>query len=148
MRLSSINKNRRRAATIVEFAIVCVLCLMVFFGIIEYGRLMWVKQLLDNAAREGARYAVVHTHDKTTADVQNYVRSVMVNQDNHLGASITVYRVNPDTGANLGNWTDAGFGEAIAVQVTGTFRPLMPRMFFLPNSMTFTSRSVMYSEAN
>ena len=72
----------------------------------------------------------------------------MVRQDVQLGANITVFRVNPDTGANLGVWTDAGFGEAIAVQVTGTFRPLMPRLFFLPASMTFTSRSVMYSEAN
>ena len=54
MRLSSYNKNRRRGATIVEFAIVCILCIMAFFGIVEYGRLMYVKQLLDNAAREGA----------------------------------------------------------------------------------------------
>lgn len=148
MKLSSINRSRRRGATIVEFSIVCILCLMLLFGVIEYGRLMWVKQVMDNAAREGARFAVVHTHDKTTTEVQNYVRSVMVNQDNHLGASITVFKVNPATGANIGTWTDAGFGDAIAVQITGTFRPLLPRMFFLPTSMTFTSRSVMYSEAN
>jgi Flp pilus assembly protein TadG len=143
------NTHKRRGVAIYEFAIVCILCLMVLFGVVEFGRAIWIKQLMENAAREGARYAVVHTHDKTTADVQAYVRTVMVGQDLQLGATITVYKVNPNTGANLSNnWNDAGFGEAICVQVTGTFRPLLPKLLFLPSSISFTSKSVMYSEAN
>jgi len=140
--------TRRRGVTIVEFAIVCILCLMLLFGVIEYGRAMWLNQLMDNAAREGARYAVVHTNDLTTTDIQNYVKTVMVNQDVMLSANITVYKVNPATGANIGLWTDAGFGQAIAVQIDGTFKPLLPRLLWLPTSVPLTSKSVMYSEAN
>lgn len=149
MRLAHQNRAlRRRGVTVVEFAFVCTFCLMVFFGVFEYGRHLWIRQVMDNAAREGARFAVVHTNDRTTADIQNYVKSVMVGQDVQLAANIRVYKVNTSTGANTGAWDTAGFGEAICVQIDGAYRPLLPRLFFRTTSFTVTSKSVMYSEAN
>jgi len=51
--------TRKRAAAIVEFAIVLPLLLTVLFGIIQYGWVFMVRQTLQMAAREGARVAVL-----------------------------------------------------------------------------------------
>jgi len=45
-------------ATIVEFAIVLPLVLLLIFGIIEFGLLIYNKQILTNACREGGRAGV------------------------------------------------------------------------------------------
>jgi Flp pilus assembly protein TadG len=47
-----------RGATIVEFAIVLPLVLLLIFGIIDFGLLIYNKQILTNASREGARAGV------------------------------------------------------------------------------------------
>ncbi|TAK02453.1 MAG: pilus assembly protein [Chloroflexota bacterium] len=43
-----------------EFALVIPIFLLVLYGIIEFGRYVYTVQVLNNAAREGARYAIVH----------------------------------------------------------------------------------------
>jgi Flp pilus assembly protein TadG len=47
-----------RGATIVEFAIVLPVFLLLIFGIIDFGLLIYNKQILTNATREGARAGV------------------------------------------------------------------------------------------
>lgn len=51
-------QDLRRGAVIVEAALVVPLFLVLVFGIIEFGRVYHVYQVLTNAAREGARFAV------------------------------------------------------------------------------------------
>src|ERR1041385_1219822 len=56
-------KNSRtgeRGATMAEFAIISVVFFMIIFGIIEFGRLFYTHNALTDAARRGARYAVLH----------------------------------------------------------------------------------------
>ena len=43
-----------------EFALVAPIFFFVIFAIFEFGRSVYVTQVLANAAREGARYAIVH----------------------------------------------------------------------------------------
>ena len=43
-----------------EFAIISVVFFMIIFGIIEFGRLFYTHNALTDAARRGARYAVLH----------------------------------------------------------------------------------------
>jgi hypothetical protein len=54
--------GRRRGAgqALTEFALVVPFFLLVLYGIIEFGRYVYTVQVLNNAAREGARYAIVH----------------------------------------------------------------------------------------
>jgi Flp pilus assembly protein TadG len=47
-------------AAAVEFALILPVVLLLLFGIIEFGRAWNVKQVLTDAAREGARVAVVN----------------------------------------------------------------------------------------
>ena len=58
-----------------EFAIISVVFFMIIFGIIEFGRLFYTHNALTDAARRGARYAVLH--DKTAAD-RECVKKVVV----------------------------------------------------------------------
>jgi Flp pilus assembly protein TadG len=66
--------ERRSAATVVEAAVIMGVFLLLFFGLFEYCRLLYVRQVATNAVRDGARYAVVRTGDSTTtANVQDFV---------------------------------------------------------------------------
>lgn len=64
-------KLRRRdvGAAMVEFALVLPLMLLVIGGVVDFGRMLFTEVTLTNAAREGARAAVVST--ATTTDIQN-----------------------------------------------------------------------------
>jgi hypothetical protein len=53
-------KVRSRGQALAEFALVAPIFFLLLFGIIEFGRYVYNVQVLNNAAREGARYAVVH----------------------------------------------------------------------------------------
>lgn len=49
---------RQRAQALTEFALIAPLLLLVFFGIIDFGRLIYIQQTLNQAANEAARVAV------------------------------------------------------------------------------------------
>src|SRR5205807_1594103 len=74
----------RTAAVTVETALVLPIALLFILGIFEYGRYLMTMQLMNNAAREGVRYAVTHlqpvtlgatTYGNATSDVTNIVTS-------------------------------------------------------------------------
>ena len=106
----------------VEMAVVLVVFLTMFMGIIEYGRYYFLVQVANNAVREGARYAVVHTGDGTTStQVSTVVTTKMNGTQNMLsGYAVSVQNVNTSTGAMIANsnWNDAQFGGAIMVKIT------------------------------
>lgn len=54
------NKKGQRGASLLEFAIAATVFLTVLFAIVEFGRALWVHNALTDAARRGARYAVLH----------------------------------------------------------------------------------------
>jgi len=58
--------RRRAGATTVEFAFVAILLFLMLFGILEYGRFLFVYHLTANAARDAARFAVVRTNGGVT----------------------------------------------------------------------------------
>ena|SRR5215211_3644033 len=49
-----------RGASLLEFAIAATVFLTVLFAVVEFGRALWVHNALTDAARRGARYAVLH----------------------------------------------------------------------------------------
>lgn len=68
-------KMQRRAAAAVEMALVTPFLLTMLFGIIEYGWVFTVRQTLTQAAREGARLAIVSgvTDDEVEARVNQFL---------------------------------------------------------------------------
>jgi Flp pilus assembly protein TadG len=141
-------KRVRRGTTSVEVAMVLPICLVLMFGLFDFGRVLMVRQVVDNAAREGARFATVSTASVTTAAVQSVVTNFLAGQLPSNAATIQVYLVNPATGANLGDWTTAQLGQAIAVQVTATYQPMLSRFSLLPGNVPVNATAIMRSEAN
>lgn len=54
------SKRRHNGQALVEFALVSPVLFAIILGIIEAGRLILYTSMLNNAAREGGRYAIVH----------------------------------------------------------------------------------------
>ena len=52
--------KKQRGATLVEFSIAATVLITVMFAVLEFGRVLWVHNALSDAARRGARYAVLH----------------------------------------------------------------------------------------
>jgi hypothetical protein len=53
-------RSRSRGQALVEFALIAPLLFLLIIAIIEAGRLVFFYHLINEAAREGARYAIVH----------------------------------------------------------------------------------------
>ena len=60
-------KSAQRGATIIEFAMVTLLLMIVILAGIEFDRMVLVYTALANSARAGVRYAIVHGSDRTGA---------------------------------------------------------------------------------
>jgi len=80
-------KNERGQA-LLETAIMLPILLLVSVSIFEFGRAFQTWQVLTNAAREGARVAVLP--DSTAADVEARVRSYMSSGQLSASASASV----------------------------------------------------------
>ena len=158
MKLRTHRFSDRRGATVVETAFVLLIALTLTLAIYDYGRYFMLSQLVNNAAREGARQAVANTNTQNTAMIQNTVVQYLANQNfkdssgNAFSASdVVVLQVNPATGAATSpdpNWYDAPFESAIQVQVNAKFTSLFPRFGFLPTTVNLQGTAVMLSEAN
>jgi len=143
---------------LVETAIVLSIALTMTMAIFEYSRYFMLSELVNNAAREGARQAVVTTNTQNTATIQNTVFQYLAGQNltNSSGKPFTasdvlVYQVNPATGVKTSpdsNWYDAAFGSSIMVQVNARFTPMLPTLKFLPTTVILQGTAVMSSEAN
>src|ERR1700733_7672242 len=66
--------SRRWGAMAIETALVMIPTVMFLFGVFEFGRLLMDWNVLNNAAREGCRYALV---DNTSATVSTDVQTVV-----------------------------------------------------------------------
>ncbi len=90
--------ERRRGAVAVEMALITPIFLMLAFGIIEFGRGMMVSNMVVNAAREGARMAVLD--GSTNANVTTSIKSFL---NSALGIAATNVTVTITTTPGTGN---------------------------------------------
>lgn len=121
-----------RGSTLVEFVLVSVVAMLMFFGIIELGRALFTYHLVSNAARLGTRYAIVHGSDcdltlpgcapATASDIQDYVRSVSPGVD---PAALTVTTTWGTGSACLGA-PFQGAGCTVTVRVAYSFVSVVP----------------------
>jgi len=112
-------RKKRQGAAVVEFAFVAPVFILLIFGMIEFGRMVMVQQVITNASREGARRAVLDgaTHTEVQSVVTDYLAGSAVN-----GGDVTV---TPDPP------TSAGYGEPVTVQVSVGYDDVS----WLPGSM-------------
>jgi len=84
-----------QGAAAVELALVLPLFIVLLFGVVEFGLIVYAKGIITQASREGARYGVVYSlTPKTQADIEAYVQSYL--QDaGFAGATVTATTGNP-----------------------------------------------------
>jgi Flp pilus assembly protein TadG len=97
MKISHNTARQQRGVAAVEFAIVAMLLFTLLFGIIEFGRLFYVFNSVQEVTRRAAREAVVRWTDKQ-ADVKKLALFGASTLPANLpaGAEITDARINID----------------------------------------------------
>jgi Flp pilus assembly protein TadG len=128
-------RRARRGASAVEFAVVAPVFFLLVFGMIEYGRMVMVQQVLTNASREGARVGIVD--NATYNDVQSAVNSYLTSA--RISGATTTCNPNPPT--------NAGYGAPVTVTVSVAFSQVswLPSPMFLSGT-TMSATSVMRRE--
>jgi Flp pilus assembly protein TadG len=142
------NEKRRgvseRGSTIVESAIILLAFFMFVFGIFEAGRFLNTRQVLTNAAREGARLAVAPLSGTnslpSTAEIQTRVDDFLASA-NITGATTTV---DPAVSVVTGSVTTV----YTRVQVQKVYDVVSVPLFFNMLQVTLTGEALMRNETS
>jgi hypothetical protein len=163
--VTSPHRRRQRGQSLTEFALVGPLFIFLLLTTIEFARAVYYLQVLDNAAREGARYAIVHgaksgcpsgpmpkgapnNCDPTGMNVEDAVKRYAVAVADAGPSAFVVTRkwCKPETTAvdcaassGLGDGTN-GRGNQILVEVTYDFETILSAYLPLPD-FTLTGRT-------
>ena len=123
----------------VEFALVAPLFFLLLFSIIEFGRAVYYIQMLNNAAREGARYAIVcdPTGDRVVAATKSAAIAIIDASANDFQVHVLWCANDGDIADCPGTYGDGdnGRNQTVKVSVTYTFQPMIAGVVPLP---TFT----------
>jgi Flp pilus assembly protein TadG len=123
----------------VETAVVLGLVLTFVFATVEYGRLMMDWTLLNNAAREGCRYALVNNTDVAiVSKVQGVVNTFMAGETTSFtGFTVTVSGAHNGVSTPVNNLSP---GDDITVTLIGTYKFLnIIPIFTLPTTLSISS---------
>ena len=126
-------------ASAVEMAIVLPLLVMVVFGLIEFGLLLYNQQVITNASREGARAAIVGDcdHRLTDPQISQIVKDYCIDPKDATKKRLITFGAtnNPPTvnvNPSPSNCTQGGSGlktgDDVAVTVTYDYTFLVPSL--------------------
>ncbi len=140
-------RENERGSTLVEFSIGVTVFLTAMFGVMEFGRALWVHNALTDAARRGARYATMHSPN----DV-NLVKNVVVYGD---PAGSAQPMINNLTTANVNvSYNNFGLNDGtVSVSITNyQFQfviPIVGTTIMMPSyTTTLTAESAGYIPGN
>lgn len=122
--------GRRRGVAAVEFAVVASLLFLLVMGIIEIGRAMMVLEMLNSAARNGARVGTIQGSANT--DVTNAVTAALANAG--FSGTNTAIQVNGATA----DVNTAVPGDHVTVTVSVPYN----NVTWLPTSMFLAGRTL------
>jgi Flp pilus assembly protein TadG len=122
--------RNERGAALLETAVTLPIILLISVGIFEFGRAYQTWQVLTNAAREGARVAVIA--GTTDDQVRTAVRAYMIAGNLAPDATINAVPVDVDRTRPLGDWT----GSAITISYPFEFIVLNPVIRLIDSDST------------
>ena len=135
--------RNQRGAALIETAITIPLVLLVSVAIFEFGRAYQTWQVLTNAAREGARVAVLeaYTDTQVTDIVRNYLTGGRL--PNAASASIQVVR-NVPFGSNTASRVTVNY--PFQFMVLGPVAKLVQKSSTMGAPLTMSSSALMRNE--
>ena len=126
-------RSGQRGASLLEFALAFLVFFAALYGIMEFGRIVSSYNILAGAAREGARYAMVHGSASGSAasssDVQTVVRRWAIGLDRNSVDVTTTWSSGNAPGDN--------------VKVTASYTVTPFSGLILKNGLTLQSSSQM-----
>lgn len=66
-------RQSERGSTAVEFALILPILASLVFGAIDFGRMLWFKEVLVNAARVGARQGTLFASGNGQTEIENAI---------------------------------------------------------------------------
>ncbi len=130
--------DRRRGQSMVEFSLVFIIFLMLMVGLFELGRVVWIYETVAHAARQGARYAMVHGNSGSPDNAALIARV----KSQAVGLSDAAIQVTP-------NWEGGGIvGSFVSVRVSYPFAPAVGGILLGGTqgyTIASTSRMVVYN---
>ncbi|MCC2644129.1 MAG: pilus assembly protein TadE [Nitrospira sp.] len=121
-------KLNQRGAVAAEFALLLPVLLTILFGIMEFGMIMYGREVVTNATREGARAGIVQSTPPVSAGAIEAIAT------NYLtGTGVSTGSVDFDVPAS-------GGGTGTPVTVTATYSypwliPYIPTLLGLPSPL-------------
>jgi len=124
--------------TLVEFAACSIVAVMLLLGVVEFGRMVLAYATINNAARVGLRFAMVHGSNNVaaTSDVQAIV-------NNYLGAAAIDTSSTTTTVSYPGNSLGCAAGSKspgcpVEVQVSYPYQTMVS---YYPIHVTLSSQT-------
>lgn len=131
-----------------EFALVLPILLLLIFGIVDAGRLIFTYNTVANAARDGARVAIVNqstagtdTCDTTSATA--WPTGCAIASGLNLGLTPADVSVTYRDATDTVSCPSLSIGCIAVVSVTGTFQPLTPVIGQLIGQVSLSSTTKM-----
>lgn len=137
-----------RAQAIVEFAIVLPILLMVLFGILEVGRMLFIYAAVNNASREAVRYGSAVGVDTDPDDGYNYLKysyckgirsiakrsayflnlpdaDIKISYDKGPSSAVVVSNCDAAAGEDSDVKNNISPGDRVIVEVSAKYTPLV-----------------------
>lgn len=130
------NKTKSKGQSAVEFALILPVLLLLLYGLLEIGRLVFVFSIVTTASREGARYGAA-TGLNVAGGIPRYqdcagIMAAIENVD-FIGvidpADVTIsYDTGPSAGSDFSACppTNINTGDRIKITVSSPFAPIVP----------------------
>jgi Flp pilus assembly protein TadG len=132
----------QRGAVALEFALLLPVFLVLLFGTIEFGRMMYGREIVTNAAREGARAGIVARAPVTTKPSAGAITAIANNYLTGTGISPASVTFTP-----VGAMQAYPAALTVNVQYQYTFLiPYIPAVVGIPNPLIINTQVVMIHE--
>ena len=124
----------RSGQAAVEFAFIAPTFFLIMFGVMDFGRAMWINSTIEHAAAEGARYAAIRGPSKPTVATTANVTAFVQNRATGLDSSQLTVNVTWDPANVEGGTVTVRVGYPYQFLMAG-FLPIDPIPFGRSSTM-------------
>ena len=121
--------KEQKGASAVEFAILLPVLILILFGTVEFGLLLYNQQVITNASREGARAGIVA---QTPRVIDTEIETVVLN---YCGTKLVTFGASVSPSVNVSR-SGSMFGDDLTVTVSFNYT------FLVLSSLGFDPRQL------
>jgi len=84
--------HSERGSMAIEFGLLLPILALILFGVVDFGRMLWFKEVLVNATRDGARTSALFSSAHTEATIQTQIGTLLTQGGlSSTGLGVTTY---------------------------------------------------------